>query len=148
MEQDYRLRGDGFAATHGIQSLAGFSLDADAILADVKGVGQTLSHQIDMLAEFRSFEHHGRVGVGDIKAPFVGQPDDTRKQLQAVGVLPLLITVRKMHAEVAFAQGFKAGGGELVGSVRVPLQNPDFAPYMQRVKDAKPDALMAFVYAV
>src|SRR5437868_8170559 len=50
-------------------------------------------------------------------------------------------------AEVAFAQGFKAGGGELVGSVRVPLQNPDFAPYMQRVKDAKPDALMVFVPA-
>jgi branched-chain amino acid transport system substrate-binding protein len=50
-------------------------------------------------------------------------------------------------AEVAFGQGYKAGGGELIGSVRVPLQNPDFAPYMQRVKDAKPDALMVFVPA-
>jgi branched-chain amino acid transport system substrate-binding protein len=50
-------------------------------------------------------------------------------------------------AEVAFGQGYKAGGGELVGSVRVPVQNPDFAPYMQRVKDAKPDALMVFVPA-
>src|ERR671936_2062662 len=50
-------------------------------------------------------------------------------------------------AEAAFSQAFKAGGGELVGSVRVPLQNPDFAPYMQRVKDAKPDALMVFIPA-
>src|SRR5947209_5704655 len=50
-------------------------------------------------------------------------------------------------AEVAFSQGYKAGGGEIIGSVRVPLQNPDFAPYMQRVKDAKPDALMVFVPA-
>ena len=50
-------------------------------------------------------------------------------------------------AEAAFTQGYKAGGGELVGSVRVPLQNPDFAPYMQRVKDAKPDALMVFIPA-
>ena len=50
-------------------------------------------------------------------------------------------------AETAFTQGYKAGGGELVGSVRVPLQNPDFAPYMQRVKDAKPDALMVFIPA-
>jgi branched-chain amino acid transport system substrate-binding protein len=49
--------------------------------------------------------------------------------------------------EAAFAQGFKAGGGEIVGSVRVPLQNPDFAPYLQRVKDAKPDTLMVFVPA-
>src|SRR5438067_13060413 len=50
-------------------------------------------------------------------------------------------------AETAFTQGYKAGGGEVVGAVRVPLQNPDFAPYMQRVKDAKPDALMVFIPA-
>jgi branched-chain amino acid transport system substrate-binding protein len=50
-------------------------------------------------------------------------------------------------AEQAFSQAFKAGGGQLVDSVRVPLQNPDFAAYMQRVKDAKPDALMVFVPA-
>jgi branched-chain amino acid transport system substrate-binding protein len=35
----------------------------------------------------------------------------------------------------------------MVGSVRVPLQNPEFAPYLQRVKDAKPEALMVFVPA-
>ena len=50
-------------------------------------------------------------------------------------------------AEAAFTEAFKAAGGQLVGSVRVPLQNPDFAPYMQRVKDAKPDALMVFIPA-
>jgi branched-chain amino acid transport system substrate-binding protein len=50
-------------------------------------------------------------------------------------------------AEAAFTEAFKAGGGQLVGSVRVPVQNPDFAPYMQRVKDARPDALMVFIPA-
>jgi branched-chain amino acid transport system substrate-binding protein len=50
-------------------------------------------------------------------------------------------------AETAFMQGFKAGGGQIVGSVRVPLQNPEFAPYMQRVKDTKPEALMVFIPA-
>jgi branched-chain amino acid transport system substrate-binding protein len=50
-------------------------------------------------------------------------------------------------AEQAFTLAFKEGGGELVGNGRVPLQNPDFAAYMQRVKDAKPDALMVFVPA-
>ncbi len=50
-------------------------------------------------------------------------------------------------AETAFSQSFKAGGGTIVANVRVPLQNPDFAAYMQRVKDAKPDALMVFIPA-
>lgn len=50
-------------------------------------------------------------------------------------------------AEEAFSKGFKEGGGDISGTVRVPLQNPDFAPYMQRVKDAKPDALFVFIPA-
>jgi branched-chain amino acid transport system substrate-binding protein len=48
------------------------------------------------------------------------------------------------EAEEAFIRGFKEGGGEVVGSVRIPLANPDFVPYMQRVKDSRPDALFAF----
>ncbi len=48
------------------------------------------------------------------------------------------------EAEEAFIKGFKEGGGEIIGSVRVPLANTDFAAYMQRVKDAKPDVLFAF----
>lgn len=48
------------------------------------------------------------------------------------------------EAEEGFITGFKAGGGEVLGSVRIPLANPDFVPYMQRIKDAKPDALFAF----
>jgi branched-chain amino acid transport system substrate-binding protein len=48
------------------------------------------------------------------------------------------------EAEEAFIRGFKEGGGEIVGSVRIPLKDPDFVPYIQRVKDAKPDALFAF----
>ena len=50
-------------------------------------------------------------------------------------------------SEEAFTKGFTEGGGKILGSVRVPLQNPDFAAYMQRVKDAKPDALKVFIPA-
>src|SRR5436853_699646 len=50
-------------------------------------------------------------------------------------------------SEEAFTKGFTEGGGKIVGSVRVPLQNPDWAAYMQRVKDARPDALEVFVPA-
>jgi branched-chain amino acid transport system substrate-binding protein len=52
-----------------------------------------------------------------------------------------------IDSEQAFVKAFTAGGGEIVGSVRVPLQNPDFATYMQKVKDSRPDALMVFVPA-
>jgi branched-chain amino acid transport system substrate-binding protein len=48
------------------------------------------------------------------------------------------------EAEEAFTKGFKEAGGEIVGSARVPLANTDFIPYMQRVKDAKPDVIFAF----
>src|SRR6516162_2104158 len=44
-----------------------------------------------------------------------------------------------------FKQNFTAGGGEIVEEVKVPLQNPDFAPFLQRMKDAKPDAMSVFV---
>jgi branched-chain amino acid transport system substrate-binding protein len=48
-------------------------------------------------------------------------------------------------AEAQFKKTFTAAGGEIIGSVRVPLASPDFAPYLQRVKDAKPDAVFLFV---
>ena len=48
-------------------------------------------------------------------------------------------------AEAAFVKAFKAAGGEIVESVRTPLANPDFAPFIQRVKDAKPEAVFVFL---
>jgi branched-chain amino acid transport system substrate-binding protein len=48
------------------------------------------------------------------------------------------------ESEEAFTKGFKEGGGEIIGTVRIPLANPDFVPYMQRIKDANPDVLFAF----
>jgi branched-chain amino acid transport system substrate-binding protein len=48
-------------------------------------------------------------------------------------------------AEAAFVKAFKAAGGDIVESVRTPLANPDFAPFIQRVKDAKPEAVFVFL---
>ena len=47
----------------------------------------------------------------------------------------------------SFKEHFTAGGGEIVEEVKVPLANPDFAPFLQRMKDAKPDAMFVFVPA-
>jgi branched-chain amino acid transport system substrate-binding protein len=48
-------------------------------------------------------------------------------------------------SEASFLSGFKDAGGEMIGSVRIPVQNPDFVPYLQRIKDAKPDVLYVFI---
>ena len=48
------------------------------------------------------------------------------------------------EGEGCFSRGFKESGGEVIGTVRIPLANPDFVPFMQRIKDAKPDVLFAF----
>jgi branched-chain amino acid transport system substrate-binding protein len=50
-----------------------------------------------------------------------------------------------LDAERAFHARFKAAGGEIVESVRTPLANPDFGPFVQKVKDKAPDALFVFV---
>ncbi|MFO1414551.1 MAG: ABC transporter substrate-binding protein [Burkholderiales bacterium] len=47
-------------------------------------------------------------------------------------------------AEGQFKKTFTAAGGEVIGEVRVPVKNPDFAPYLQKIKDAKPDAVFLF----
>ncbi|HLS52053.1 MAG TPA: ABC transporter substrate-binding protein [Burkholderiaceae bacterium] len=48
-------------------------------------------------------------------------------------------------AEKAFVKKFEEKGGEIMDSLRVPLQNPDFAPFIQRIRDSKPDAMFVFV---
>jgi len=50
-----------------------------------------------------------------------------------------------VDSEKAFVKRFTATGGTIVDSVRAPLANPDFAPFVQRAKDAKADALFVFV---
>ena len=48
-------------------------------------------------------------------------------------------------AEKSFTERFKAAGGEVTEAIKVPLANPDFAPFLQRAADAKPNAIFVFV---
>jgi branched-chain amino acid transport system substrate-binding protein len=48
-------------------------------------------------------------------------------------------------AEAAFTKAFTDAGGQMVGAVRFPPTNPDFVPFVQRVKDAAPDVMFIFV---
>jgi branched-chain amino acid transport system substrate-binding protein len=93
------------------------------------------------------------------KSPYVTRTSMTLPQISApLGTWAAKNGIRKVvtlvadygpgnDAEAAFKKTFTAGGGQVVESIRSPLQNPDFAPYIQRVKDAKPDAVFIFVPA-
>jgi len=49
-----------------------------------------------------------------------------------------------VEAETAFVERFTQGGGQIIEKLRVPLANPDFAPFLQRIRDDAPDT--AFIY--
>jgi len=50
-----------------------------------------------------------------------------------------------IDAETTFKKTYTEAGGKIVGSVRVPLRNPEFAPFLQRIKDAHPQAVFIFL---
>jgi branched-chain amino acid transport system substrate-binding protein len=49
-----------------------------------------------------------------------------------------------IESETAFRARFGQAGGEIIEAIRIPLANPDFAPFLQRVRDLNPDT--AFIY--
>src|SRR5262249_5360708 len=53
-----------------------------------------------------------------------------------------------LEAEATFKDRYVAAGGVIVESIRVPLQNPDFAPFLQRARDAAPQAMFVFIPSV
>jgi len=93
------------------------------------------------------------------KSPYIVRVSMTLPQVtQPMAVWAAKNGVRKVYtvvadygpgldSEKAFTDAFKAAGGEIVGSVHTPLQNPDFAPFIQRVKDARPEAVFLFLPA-
>lgn len=52
-----------------------------------------------------------------------------------------------IDAEVSFKERFELNGGKVKDAIRVPVRNPDFAPFLQRVRDQKPDAVFVFLPA-
>jgi branched-chain amino acid transport system substrate-binding protein len=50
-------------------------------------------------------------------------------------------------AEAAFHAAFKKAGGEIIGSVRMPVANPDFSAFVQKAKDVDPESIFMFIPA-
>ncbi|HKO69530.1 MAG TPA: ABC transporter substrate-binding protein [Bradyrhizobium sp.] len=66
---------------------------------------------------------------------------------QGLGKAVTLVTefAPGLEAEESFTNNYRAAGGQVTEAIRVPLRNPDFAPFLQRVKEAAPQALFVFV---
>src|SRR5258708_4870178 len=91
------------------------------------------------------------------RSPYIARPSFTLAQSSVIiadwalkNNIKKVVTIVSDYApgadaEKSFADQVKAGGGEIVAAIRVPLANPDFAPFLQRAADAKPDALFIFV---
>ena len=96
-------------------------------------------------------------GMIPTRSPFIVRPNFTLPQVTApIAEWALKNKIKRvvtmvtdygpgLDSEKTFHAVFKAGGGEIVEAIRTPLRNPDYAPFLQRAKDAKPDALFVFV---
>jgi branched-chain amino acid transport system substrate-binding protein len=52
-----------------------------------------------------------------------------------------------VEAATVFSDVYMKAGGEILETIKVPLANPDFAPFLQRARDTNPDTLFVFVPA-
>jgi len=130
-----------------VDFLAGFGLTPDA-LACAAIASEAKIPLIDMLAA---------TSIITTKSPYIARTSHTLPQISAPmaqwaydngyrKVYTLVADYGPGHdAANAFQKAFKAKGGEIVGEVGVPLKNLEFAPYLQRVKDSKPQGLFVFL---
>jgi branched-chain amino acid transport system substrate-binding protein len=130
-----------------VDILAGFVLTPNALAAG------------DVSAEAKKFMvvMNAATSIITTKSPYLVRTSVTTPQVnEAFGAWAYRSGVRKVYsmvsdfgpaydAEGAFHRAFKDAGGEIVGSVRFPVANPDFSAFVQRAKDLNPEAIYIWV---
>ena len=131
----------------GVDILGGFVLTPNALAA------------ADVSAQAKKFMvvMNAATSIIITKSPYMARTSLTIPQLQeAFGAWAYKTGIRKIYsmvsdfgpgidAEGAFQRAFKAAGGEIVGSVRFPVANPDFSAFVQRAKDLNPESIFIWV---
>jgi len=130
-----------------VDILAGFTLTPEAFgAADVSAEGKKF--MVVMNAATSAIT---------LKSPYVARTSLTIPQLEnTFGAWAAKSGVKKAYtmvsdygpgidAETWFQKGFKGAGGDIVGSVRMPVANPDFSAFVQRAKDLNPEAIFVFI---
>jgi branched-chain amino acid transport system substrate-binding protein len=130
-----------------VDILAGFALTPNALAA------------ADVSAEARKFMVvlNAATAIVTTKSPYMARVSFTAPQLnQTLGTWAEQNGLKKAYtmvtdygpgidAEAAFQKGFKEAGGDIVGSVRMAVQNPDFTAYVQRAKDLDPPGIFIMI---
>ena len=130
-----------------VDILAGFVLTPNALAA------------ADVSTEAKKFMvvMNAATSIITTRSPYMARTSVTIPQLnEAFGAWAYQNGVRKAYtmvsdygpgidAEGAFQRAFKDAGGQMLGSVRIPVANPDFFPFVQRAKDLNPEAIYVFI---
>jgi branched-chain amino acid transport system substrate-binding protein len=130
-----------------VDVLAGFALTPNALAA------------ADISAQARKFMvvMNAATSIITTRSPYIARTSVTLPQVDEAfgnwackqGIKTVYTIVSDygpgIDAETSFARGFEAAGGKVIGSVRVPVANPDFSAFVQRAKDSNPEAIFIFV---
>ncbi len=130
-----------------VDILTGFVLTPNALAAG------------DVSAEAKKFMvvMNAATSIITTKSPYMARTSLTTPQVnETLGTWAAKHGVKKVYtmvsdygpgldAEKGFIDGFKAGGGEIIGSVHMAVANPDFSAYVQKAKDLNPEGIFAFV---
>jgi branched-chain amino acid transport system substrate-binding protein len=130
-----------------VDILAGFTLTPEALgAADISAEAKKLMVVMN-----------AATSIITAKSPYIARTSLTIPQLEnAFGAWVYKSGVRKVYTMVAdygpgidaetwFVKSFKDAGGQIVGSVRMPIANPDFSAFVQRAKDVEPEAIFIFI---
>lgn len=130
-----------------VDVLAGFALTPNALAA------------ADISAQARKFMvvMNAATSIITTRSPYLARTSVTLPQVDEVfgnwaykqGIKTVYTIVSDygpgIDAETSFTRAFEAAGGKVIGSVRVPVANPDFSAFVQRAKDSNAEAIFIFV---
>jgi branched-chain amino acid transport system substrate-binding protein len=130
-----------------VDILAGFVLTPNALAA------------ADVSAEAKKFMvvMNAATSIITTKSPYMIRTSVTLPQIaETFGAWAVKSGVKKTYTmvtdygpghdfEAGFHRAFKEAGGDVIGSVRFPVANPDFSAFIQRAKDINPESIMIFV---
>ncbi len=132
----------------GVDILAGFTLTPEALgAADVadqaKKMLVVMNAATSVITEKSPFVVRTSLTIPQLNYPFGKWAYD---KAGIKSVYTLVADYGPGHdAEKAFAKGFEEAGGKIVGADQSPVANPDFSAFVQRIKDAQPDAVYVFI---
>jgi branched-chain amino acid transport system substrate-binding protein len=130
-----------------VDVLAGFVLTPEAL-----GAGDVSAEAKKLMVVMNA-----ATSIITTKSPYIVRTSLTIPQLEyTFGGWAFKAGIRKIYtmvsdygpgidAETWFAKGFKEAGGQIVGSVRMPIASPDFSAFVQRAKDLDPEAIFIFI---